>query len=165
MTTAANKITIIKNFGEKYIDIPEIHDFKYECPHCKDIGKRYNDYKLFVNYDNLVFHCFRCGWKGKLSSEEFLEEGSTNKFLKAISMYHKKETAEVDEQSELVFKIPSIIPSEDDPSVIYLKNRGVSYEDVLYYHMRVPTNEDPSKFFGRIVIPNKLIAGKWTDMY
>lgn len=157
--------TIISNFGEDFIEAPISHDLRYQCPHCREIGKRTNDYKLFVSYKNLIFHCFRCGWKGKLSSEEFIEEGTTNTFIKTLKSFQASEMSDVDEDNQVLFKIPVAIPQKDDPAVIYLEKRGISYEDVIFYNMRVPTNEDPAKFLGRIVIPNQVIAGKFTDMY
>ena len=158
--------TIISNFGDDYIESPESGDLRYQCPHCKELGKRTDDYKLFVSYRNLVFHCFRCDWKGKLAYEELVSEGTTSRFINTLSSFLKKEDTSTDEDdNEVLFKIPVIVPDRDDPSVKYLESRGISYEDVVKYNMRVPTNEDPSKFLGRIVIPNRMIAGKWTDMY
>jgi hypothetical protein len=155
---------IINNFGEDYVEELSTHDLRYECPKCKELGKRVDDKKLYVSYDTLIFHCFRCGWKGKLSSENVLDEGSSNKLIRTLSKY-KPQVVEVDETDDILYKLPSVVPSRSDPAVVYLEQRGVSYEDILKFNMRVPSIEDQSRFFGRIVIPNKLILNKWTDMY
>jgi hypothetical protein len=160
-----NRYTIINNFGEDYIEEPSSNDLRYQCPHCLKIGKRTDDYKLFVSYENLVFHCFRCGWKGKLQGEEFYQETTNHKLYRAVSKYKKTHESVEDDNLDVVFKIPSIVPSKLDPSVQYLEKRGVSYEEILKYNMRVASIDDPSRFFGRIVIPNKVVADKWTDMY
>jgi len=159
------RYTIITNFGENYVDDTSSHDLRYECPHCKELGKTYEDRKLYVSYDTLMFHCFRCDWKGKLSSDDYLQEGTTSKFFKTLETFSGISTAVVESTDPVFFKIPTQVPLRDDPAVLYLNQRGISYEDVLWYNMRVPTREDNMRFFGRIVIPNKIIATQWTDMY
>lgn len=41
-----------------------IVEVEYNCPHC-DNGR--NKFNMVVNTDNLVFHCWSCGYKGKVS--------------------------------------------------------------------------------------------------
>ena len=166
--TVANREIIIANFGTDYIEDSSSHDLRYQCPHCKELGKTTHDYKLYVSYRDLVFHCFRCDWKGRLAVEETYTEAASSKLLKTLSMFANASTNanQVDDDAvETVYKLPEVIPAPADPAVIYLMSRGVSYEDILYYGMRVPTPDDPSYFFGRIVIPNRVIAKNWTDMY
>lgn len=165
------RYTITSNFGDSYIESPNTHDLMYECPHCKELGKKTSDHKLYVNYDTLVFHCFRCGWKGKLSQENSVDEGSSDRFIRNIRAYKRRidvySSVADDDEDELdtFYKLPSVIPAVDDPAVLYLNKRGVSYDEIVKYNMRVASIDDQSRFFGRVVIPNKLIAGCWTDMY
>lgn len=166
--TVANREIIIANFGTDYIEDSSSHDLRYKCPHCKELGKTTNDYKLYVSYRDLVFHCFRCDWKGRLAVEETYTEAASSKLLKTLSMFANASTNanQVDDDAvETVYKLPEVIPAPADPAAIYLMSRGVLYEDILHYGMRVPTPDDPSYFFGRVVIPNKVIAKNWTDMY
>ncbi len=166
--TVANKQIIIANFGTDYIEDVVSNDLRYQCPHCKELGKTVHDYKLYVSYKDLVFHCFRCDWKGRLAVEDTYTEAASSKLLKTLAMFAQATTndqTENDDAADTVYKLPSVIPDPADPAAIYLMSRGVTYDDILYYNMRVPTLDDPSYFLGRVAIPNRLIAGKWTDMY
>lgn len=155
---------IISNFGDDFVEEPSTHDLRYQCPHCKEQGKTYDDYKLYVSYRTLIFHCFRCDWKGKLSTDDLYSEGTANQFVNALNKFKQANTADADDL-ETLYKLPSIVPIDSDPAVIYLNKRGISYDDILYYNMRVTGAGDPFRFWGRIVIPNRLISKQWTDMY
>lgn len=161
---------IVLNFGEDYIEGPTGHkELRFKCPHCEELGKTVSDYKLYVNYSTMKFNCFRCGWHGRLETSELLQEGTTSKLMRELELMFEStspsNSSEESEDEDVIYKLPSIVPSIDDISCKYLIDRGISYEDILRYNMRVSTTGDKKRFFGRIVIPNRVIAGKWTDMY
>lgn len=163
-----NEYIIIQFFGNDYI-APDSNsnDYRFQCPHCKELGKRTDDYKLYVHKGNLKFHCFRCGWKGRLSRSDALEEGSSSKLLSRLNELVKSRNVSEDEDEETIYyRIPeNLVQPSDINAYNYLKGRGITDEDIKYYSIRMPNLSDSSKFMGRIVIPNKVIAKVYTDMY
>lgn len=167
-----NLSLVVANFGEDYIEPPEYsYEYRYKCPHCKELGKTYDDYKLYVNSKTLKFNCFRCGWSGRLSSGEFIKVSSNTKLidrLAEVSSKLDKRLVDEDEENKYLFpyyKIPKTSVLVNDRAVSYLLNRGVSINDMVKYSMRCADEDSPKSLIGRIVIPNKVIAETFTNMY
>lgn len=160
--------TVKANFGDEYIETsPDSYEIRFQCPNCKKLGKKYTDYKLYVNSQSMTFNCFRCGWHGKLSNN-FIKEGSDDKLSRSISKFFtedKSDSIGLEDNDKVYYKIPLIVPTINDPGSEYLINRGISYDDILRYNIRVRGYNDDRSFCGRVIIPNEIIGDQWTDMY
>lgn len=162
------KLYVISQMGDDYIDAGHC-EMRYQCPFCKELGLRNNDYKLYVNYKKGAYWCFRCESTGYITFDE-LSTGESNSdastyIEKLILGYGKKPEDEKDDPSDY-FMIPRNIPMPDTLAWNYLISRGITPDDMSYYSIRVPSViHDEKKFFGRIIIPNRVISHIWTDLY
>lgn len=65
-----NNSTVATSFADLGIEIPFGSDGETRvlCPQCSE-HHRTNSKTLGVNASEGVFHCFRCGWKGRIGHE------------------------------------------------------------------------------------------------
>jgi len=129
---------IITNKGEVRID----------CPNCDDISKH-----LYCNLDKKIFHCFKCGYKGRVvedtndSIEDFdrtvqlyldsCNMGFPPPFLKSIA--HTIET-KLDKFKQIK-NLPIstlLLPSPSSQiqitnALLYLYGRGITLEEIVRY--------------------------------
>lgn len=156
---------IISQMGEDYIDAGHF-EMRYQCPFCMDQGLRYDDYKLYVNYVKGVYWCHRCESTGVIEFDELLTQGSNSDAANYLEAFMKTLSGEESKEEESdYYMIPQKIPMPGTLAWDYLISRGISPVDMSFYSIRVPSLHDESKFYGRIIIPNRIISNIWTDLY
>lgn len=156
---------IISQMGEDYIDAGHF-EMRYQCPFCMDQGLRYDDYKLYVNYVKGVYWCHRCESTGVIEFDELLTQGSNSDAANYLEAFMKTLSSEESKEEESdYYMIPQKIPMPGTLAWDYLISRGISPVDMSFYSIRVPSLHDESKFYGRIIIPNRIISNIWTDLY
>lgn len=173
-----NKDFIISRMGDDYIDAGS-YELRYECPFCMDMGLRYDDYKLYITYANKkkpngkwvkagTYWCHRCESVGRIEFDELLTQGSNSDASNYLESYIKMlngDDSNAEEESDY-YLIPNKIPMPGTLAWDYLISRGISPADMSFYNIRVPSMfHDDSKFYGRIIIPNRIISNIWTDLY
>lgn len=129
----------INRFGKNYIDKGE--ELIFKCDKC-------SRNKLYVNVTNGVYHCFRCGQKGRLIGRLSLLDikNKYNNDLKDKNIKNK----------EMVL-IPFIRKELTDKQREALKKRGLTDSDIEFYNICGRYEDD------RIQIPN-YIKGCLTDV-
>ena len=156
---------IISQMGEDYIDAGHF-EMRYQCPFCMDQGLRYDDYKLYVNYVKGVYWCHRCESTGVIEFDELLTQGSNSDAANYLEAFMKTLGGEESKEEESdYYMIPQKIPMPGTLAWDYLISRGINPVDMSFYSIRVPSLHDESKFYGRIIIPNRIISNIWTDLY
>ena len=125
-----------------------------ECPFCSS-GK---ENKLNVNIDKMVYHCYRCGFHGKVS---WLAKKYPNLFSRiedsiSISAFTRLKTyanaTTVREMtSPVMSELKSVTPITcSDPHYTYLINRGWTDELISLY---TPLKTSTQRFKDRVIIP------------
>ena len=159
---------VISTFGEDYIETNK-NEIRYDCPFCEEKrGKSDGDHKFYVNIDTLYYFCFKCETKGKLRISDKLSSllgKSNSEVYSEILSYVEKEGAVVEkEKEESFYKIPVQSALSRESAREYLLGRGLSEKDIRYYNIRLGGVSDKN-FFGRVIVPNDIYKGIWTDMY
>lgn len=160
----SKKEYIISQLGDDYIEADGGKELRYQCPFCKEAGKHYDDYKLYVSVDKGVYWCHRCESKGRIIFDKDLTNGSNTDVYKLFDKYLNPEKEDNSEDSDY-YIIPKYRPIPNTLSYEYLMKRNISDEDIDYYNIRVSGLKDDKRFFGRVIIPNRVINKYWTDMY
>jgi len=150
---------VIANFGRSYKLInEEIGEIAYQCPYCKELGKKFSDYKLYVNVNKLVYDCKRCGRQGYLAYKDIsLLEDDRPSLASLLS-------APAEEGSYIRIPKDLLIDYPDTKAFDYMLGRGFSKEDIRKYSFRLPGINE-SKLIGRVVIPNQIFYSNYTDMF
>lgn len=173
----SNKDYIISRLGDDYIDAGN-YELRYQCPFCMDMGLRYDDYKFYITYAKKrksnnkwtkpgTYWCHRCESTGVIEFDELLTQGSNSDAANYLEAFMKTLTDnnEYKEEESDYYMIPKKIPMPGTLAWDYLISRGISPADMSFYNIRVPSLNDESKFYGRIIIPNRIISNIWTDLY
>jgi DNA primase len=147
-------------------------DVPFNCPKCDGGGNKYN---LEVNASKGVFHCWACGYKGKLI-RLFNDYASDRQWsvLRSLPVYHKS-TNEI-QVSRSVAQTPKIqikpretlgsyralsIPWEDSihyyAAINYLKSRGITLDMIKKWDIAY-AEKGPNKF--RVIIPSRAETGE-----
>lgn len=163
---------VISQLGDDYLDAGQYH-LRYQCPECKELGKTYSDYKLYVNYGPKYQRgkvrggwcfCQRCNFKVKLPLDTLFESNS-----EAIDILMKygfaDDCSDEEEEEESWFMIPSTKPVPGTTAWDYIVSRGITPGDIDFYDIRVPELKDNKLFFGRFIVPNQVKGKIFTDMY
>lgn len=129
----------IKRFGRQFEKRKDGTELIFPCPKCNAPNK---SNKLYVNVTSGVFHCFRCGFKGRLKTNYSLSDVIKNKNDK--QEYKKSD----------IFLFPFIRKNLTEEQINALYLRGLSDSDIRYYNITGGN---------RIQIPNYVI-GNFTDM-
>lgn len=134
-------------------------NFTVRCPICnKNNGKL----KLAIRTIDDLTHCWVCGWKSK-SLLPIVLKYFKNKSDEYKTLYNL--TKNLDENTDNSLEEKVILPSDFTLLALcsgeekrkyfnyfaYLKNRGISYEDLWKYKFGVSKEEN---YFGRIIIPS-----------
>lgn len=142
-------------------------DFYMCCPFCEKNGLSLDvGFKLGFNLKKQVYHCYRCGAKGRLKDikelallADYQEEISTEDLEEILhgiggSGFGKLQTLPLDQ-----FSVP-IDPHATPIAYSYMIDRGYSYSEMQHYKIRVGVAyEDPvwgrtvSKWRGRVIFP------------
>lgn len=139
-----------------------IVEVEYNCPHC-DQGR--NKFNMVVNTDSHVFHCWACGYKGKVD-RLLWDYGNDRQKLEWKGMRHDGEiasdTTESTSEPILLTGFRSLRTKWSDSltskaALRYLKERGIGTDlidkwDICY--------AEDGKYRDRIIIPSKSIDGQ-----
>lgn len=162
MINQRNLPFIISQFGNDYIIANETAgEIAYKCPWCPSLGKRNDDYKLYVNTNKLVYQCFRCESTGSLN-HHLSSEFSNNDIKSAIDAFMNDSKVYEEETSYFHISPYKVIDDKNSLGYQYLKSRGFTDEDIDKYSIRLP---ELGPLEGRVIIPNEIISKNWTDMY
>lgn len=139
-----------------------IVEVEYNCPHC---DRQRNKFNMVVNTDNHVFHCWACGYKGKVD-KLFFQFGNDRQrrewgsFEKPI----ERRNADIDQEEEplVLTGFRSLRHRWDDSltykaAMRYLRKRNIGPDlidkwDICY--------AEEGKYRDRIIIPSKSPDGK-----
>lgn len=121
----------------------DTNEVRYNCVFCDDEG-----YHCYVNLRKRVFHCFKCGQKGK-----------TNLVSKEIELTHYVSLLKKERPKQInPFKLPSAYTDIITPAAQrYLLERGIKESDVERH--RIYCAAPNTMYFGRIIIPNNPFRG------
>lgn len=158
---------VISLFGEDYIQA-EGSELRYECPFCREQGRTYKDYKLYVNFAKCLWYCQRCEAKGHIEIDSLVASGSNTEVYSILEGWMTesgRNSLEGDEEEMDYYVIPRGVPVPNTIAWDYLISRGINPADISFYSIRVPGLNDNPSMFNRIVIPNRVISNIWTDMY
>lgn len=158
---------IVGLFGDDYIEATGA-EIRYQCPFCRDLGKTYDDYKLYINVNKLVYRCPRCESVGHIDMGENLYKSNSEECSDALTQYLISLIEEPEEDEDDLsdyFVIPKSKPIPGTQAWDYIIDRGITPVDISKYDIRVPDLNSPSSMFGRFIIPNRVISNIWTDIY
>lgn len=133
-------------------------EVRVQCPYCRDSGRTYEDYKLYINASTGQYWCHRCHSSGVLANSGF-------SYSSVSDVYDIITSISVDSDEQYLFKLPEKLAIDNISSLEYLKSRGISESDIYYYSIRVESMLSNSRLSGRVVIPNEVINFDFTDMY
>lgn len=127
------------------------------CPNCRMLGKRNNDYKLSISLEKNVFHCYRCGWSGRVDNllKGYVDSGALLRYkldaLDGINRKRYKANNGTLIQAELIDFDNITVPIDRSfiNAVEYLKSRNISFEEIGKYNIRI----GKGRYRGRIVVP------------
>ena len=159
---------IEEKFGTDYKETSG-DEIRYDCPYCPEVrGKPDGDYKFYVNTKTLQYICFKCETKGKLTLDDELSDyiNSDKDIFEQVKEFLNldKDEQEKEEDGEEFFKIPVESALSRETARDYLLGRGLTEDDIRYYSIRLG-NISKRDFFGRVIIPNRIINAVYTDMY
>lgn len=156
----SEKLKIITDrFGTDYRSAKD-NNIHYCCPFCLSRrGKADHDYKFYVSIPKMKFICFKCGAKGRISSQISLSNDSVYKSILDLSECEDDSS----DDGYNMFYLPNKDIKKGTLAHEYLIKRGISDEMIKFYNIRMGIDN----LFGRIVVPNILYGqdGSWTDMY
>ena len=157
----SNSEKIINRFGDDYKLTKNKKSMNYKCPFCyRRRGKCDNDYKMGVDIETTMYHCFKCNASGIINK---IDKTHIDSIISLIAEYFKdKDTIDNnDDIGDKLLVLKDTIPiSKNSMAYEYLQKRGISDDKITFYNLRNGIGEH----FGRIIIPNKVIVN-WTDFY
>jgi DNA primase len=147
-------------------------EFFYSCPNIACSSHKKNKFKLSVNFEKSLYHCWVCEISGSIkklvnrfkSDKFFLEKWSkvdtTYSFSEFDSLFEKFEPQEIKREAKLPHDFTSII---NNNSIIsntvrnYLFSRNLSVTDLLYWK---PGYSLDNKYKDRVIFPSFDNEGK-----
>ena len=135
-------------------------EIEWNCAHC-DTGR--NKFNMVVNTDNHVFHCWACGYKGKVSRlfYDFGNDRQTREWSTLGSALPEWETKKTSEPLVLTGFRSMRVEWKDSlvyrAAMRYLRNRGIGSAlidkwDICY--------SQSGRYSDRVIIPSKSLDGK-----
>ncbi len=125
------------------------NEVRYCCSECGDEG-----FHLYYNIKKEVYHCFKCGLKGKQEPEKLYTDEKLEEIMDIISGKKKME------ESEKVLVLPECHDAVyDGQAVQYMKRRGISEKKMRVMGCLVADDDDPV-FDYRIILPIYNEVGK-----
>jgi hypothetical protein len=122
-------------------------EVRYCCSECGDEG-----FHLYYNIRKEVYHCFKCGLKGKQEPEKLYSDEKLDEIVKIMKGEINPGT------SEKVLYLPEWRPAwYDTLSVQYMRKRGISEKKMK--EMGCMVSDEPA-FEYRIILPVYDIKGK-----
>ena len=163
----AKKVTILKEIlGDYYISGKEMLFF---CPKCKHHKK-----KLSVNLEKDAFKCWICDFSGKSVRRlvkrygNYVQQKTWNELSGIVEITEYEKIFLADEKLEENIE-PIGLPEEFQtlcnrdvgltslPARRYLKDRGISREDILFWKMGYSVS---GEYAGRVIVPSFNLDGK-----
>lgn len=130
-----------------------IAQYVTHCPNCAALGKRHDDYKLSISLEKNVYHCYRCGCSGKVTSllKGYVNSGNLIRYRMNFKDQEFSDSGNVLISSELMDynNISNPIDCYMINAVNYLKKRHISLDDVQKYNIRI----GKGLYKNRILIP------------
>lgn len=154
---------IISKFGSDFTRSGD--EMLFHCPYCPESGHRNDDRKLYVNSKSGKFWCHRCEMHGRIGSQFAYLFGDQKDCVKEMLKFIGGNNPQIEVQDDMYFMIPQY-KLADYPDTIpynYALSRGITHEMMVHYDIRA--FGDGVQFHNRIVIPNKVKNGNWTDLY
>ncbi|NQY74091.1 MAG: hypothetical protein HRT90_04940 [Candidatus Margulisbacteria bacterium] len=152
------KLRIIKDFLGSYYKVND--EYLFYCPKCKHHRK-----KLSLNFDKNVFKCWVCDYIGKDISWLVRFHGSPENKSQWNSLVGIVDFSEIDNIKEIVdISLPEEFISLTDiiinplsiPARQYLKSRGLTRDDIVWWKMGYCPDGDYKQ---RIIIPSFNMKG------
>lgn len=138
-------------------------EYRFNCPFCvENRGDPDTKGHLFVNEKYGIYHCYRCGAAGKISSED--SSGYSPEVVASNEELLQSMISVLSEEKEMIdILIPRKKALEDKSARLYLNGRGFTDEVIDLYDLRV--GGIYSNLLGYVVIPNQVKLEVMTDMY
>lgn len=141
-----DKVFVESQFSQKTINPEEI---RINCPECQD-----DKFHMYCNLKKLVYICHRCGAKGKIRSEiqSCVEEYKRLDIVEQKIFYKPKYLSNKDIVKNLPRNKCINRAKEHDLPLAYLFERGLSFEDIRRYDIRV-SEEKHGPISNTIIFP------------
>lgn len=167
MNPGPYKYLIESKFGSDYEFDNHSGEMIYHCPYCLELGKRNDDYKLYINSYKGVYNCFRCGTSGRLvlDSDTKLITHQLGNLSELVDLFMNNEFKKSKSSDVLFMKLPSyeLYKYPDTLAYQYMISRGITCTLMKQYNIRAFGDDKLTK--GRVILPNKIINKDWTDFY
>jgi DNA primase len=127
----------------RHISTNKENEIRFNCVWCED-----ESFHLYVNTKKKVYHCFKCGAKGK-----------TNVVTDQVEIIHlaSARTHELYQPPD-VLKLPKAYVDIITPAAArYLASRGIYESDVKWH--KIYCAAPNTIYFGRLIIPNNVRQG------
>ncbi len=136
-------------------------EVEYNCPHCDN---RRNKFNMAVNTDLHIFHCWACGYKGKIDRllRDYGNERQNKEWDGIRAGYVPTDNEDTDEAQLFLTGFRSLKVKWSDSltskaAIRYLRERGIGSDlidkwDICY--------AEDGKYMDRIIIPSKTVDGK-----
>ena len=134
-----------------------VDQYVTHCPNCKMLGKRYDDYKLSLSLEKNVFHCYRCGWSGRVDQllQGYVNGGALLRYK--LDNIDTKQRIKYTSPSGLLIQAELVdldnISVKIDRSFVnaveYLRSRNITFEEIKKYDIRI----GQGRYRGRIIVP------------
>jgi len=157
---------LIKKLGQYKFN--NYNEYAFCCPFCvKVIGRKDNNFHLYVNINNKLYFCHRCGSKGPVKRIVGSNLESSNvkvsdwKNIKEIIKYGRKENNSSNFEVELPRDYMEIIRGSKAHN--YLLDRGITDEEIALYKIGFGTENledikyEERRYYagsGRIIFPD-----------
>lgn len=165
MFSITDKIRFIENIFGKGKLAANSRNFSVRCPICSPTDK--TKFKLAIKIDNDMNHCWTCGWKAHnlalliskfgtqselIQYRELFVPDLDKEYLNRLSLDEiaKPTQVKLPDDFRLLSLSSSILPNVKAP-LEYLRKRGVTRNDVLYYKLGI-SNE--KRWRRRIIMPS-----------
>lgn len=160
------KSLLIGLFGLPRRNIRNGDELEFNCPKC-DNGR--NKFNLGINTDNHIFHCWSCGYKGKIKSL-FYDYGTREQQQEYYSLvsslprksFNGKKNVKVSNKEKISLEAFRSLKIKWNGSIHYrvamnyLKNRKIDDDIIKKWDI---CYSEKGKYKNRIIIPSKNING------
>lgn len=157
MKTITEKTKFIKAAFGNYIVSSDSKNVAVKCPMCKEKREKY---KLSIDLESWVYHCWVCDSKGK-NIINVIKNHCRSELYNEYRHYFTYDEVSLDESKDIIVKLPSDFKLLGENwnsklydikcSVRYLKSRGVSLDTAWEYRLGISLN---GRFKRRIIIPS-----------
>lgn len=134
----------------QFIKTRKKEEVRFNCIFCDD-----ETYHLYVNLSKRVYHCFKCGSKGKTNVNPGVVQSTHLEYVPAKKSEENKRS--------YFHKLPKPVYDLLTPAATrYLINRGIKESDISRH--KIYAAHPSSIYFGRLIIPCNTFRG-FADYY